>query len=97
MDAGMMNLVFLAVFMGIFYLFFMRPSIQKQKAQDSFSKGLSKGDQVVTGSGILGKVTKIEENGIVELQIDNKSFIRVIRSAISKENTDAVYNAKEGK
>jgi preprotein translocase subunit YajC len=97
MDAGMMNLVFLAVFMGIFYLFFMRPSIKKQKAQDEFSKGLTKGDQVVTGSGILGKVTKVEENGIVELQIDNKSFIRVIRSAISKENTDAVYNTKEGK
>lgn len=93
----MMNLVFLAVFMGIFYLFFMRPSIKKQKAQDEFSKGLTKGDQVVTGSGILGKVTKVEENGIVELQIDNKSFIRVIRSAISKENTDAVYNTKEGK
>lgn len=97
MDASSMNLIFLVVFMGVFYLFFIRPSVKKQKAQDQFSTDLAKGDQVVTSSGILGKVTKIEDNGIVELQIDNKSFIRVLKSAISKENTEAVYSQSESK
>jgi len=91
MDAGTMNMIFLALFMGIFYFFFMRPSIKKQKAQDKFTKELAKGDQVVTSSGIIGKVTKIEENGVVELQVDNKSFIKVLKSAISRENTDSLY------
>lgn len=95
MDPGNINLIFLAVFMGIFYFFFMRPSIKKQKAQDEFMKNLSKGDQVVTGSGLLGKVTKVEENGIVELQIDNKGFVRVLKSAISRENTEAVYKPEK--
>ena len=97
MDAGTMNMIFLALFMGIFYFFFMRPSIKKQKAQDNFTKELGKGDQVVTSSGILGKVTKIEENGVVELQIDNKSFIKVLKSAISRENTEALYSKSEAK
>ena len=91
MDAGTVNMIFLALFMGIFYFFFMRPSINKQKAQEAFSKELGKGDQIVTTSGILGKVTKIEDNGVVELQIDNKSFIRVLNSSISRENTEALY------
>ena len=98
MDAGTINMIFLALFMGIFYFFFMRPSINKQKAQEAFSKGLSKGDQIVTTSGILGKVTKIEDNGVVELQIDNKSFIKVLNSAVSRENTEALYpKVKESK
>ena len=92
MNAGTVNMLFLALFMGIFYFFFMRPNIKKQKAQDNFLKNLSKGDQVVTSSGLIGKVTKMEEEkSIVELQIDNKSFIRVIKSAISRENTEAVF------
>ena len=92
MDAGMVNLLFLGLFLGIFYLFFMRPSIKKQKAQDQFIKDLSKGDQVVTSSGIIGKVTKVEDDNIVEIQVDNKSFLRVLKSAVSKENTEAIFN-----
>jgi preprotein translocase subunit YajC len=91
MDAGTINFLFLAVFLGIFYLFFMRPSIKKQKAQDNFINEMSKGDQVVTTSGILGKITKVEDGGIVEIQVDNKSFLRVLKTAISRENTEAVY------
>ena len=96
MDAGMVNLLFLGMFMAIFYLFFMRPSIKKQKAQDVFVKGLSKGDQVVTSSGIIGKVTKVEDDNVVELQIDNKSFIRVLRSAVSKESTESLFKSDKG-
>lgn len=95
MDPSIVNMIMFVFFLAIFYFFFMRPSIQKQKAQDEFMNALSKGDQVVTSSGILGKITKIEDNGIVELQIDNKSFIRVIKSAISQENTNAVYTTKK--
>lgn len=91
----MINLLFLGLFLGIFYLFFMRPSIKKQKAQDEFINNLSKGDQIVTSSGLIGKITKVEENNILELQIDNKSFIRVLKSAVSKENTEAVFSKKE--
>lgn len=76
----------------VFYFFMIRPQAQKQKHQTKFTEDIAKGDDVVTASGIIGKVTKIEDN-IVTLQIDTKSFLRVTRNAISKEMTEAVYAA----
>ena len=73
----------------VFYFFFMRPQQKKQKAQSTFLDNLNKGDEVSTGSGLIGKINKIEDQ-IVTLQIDQKTFIRVLKSAISKEMTEAI-------
>ncbi len=73
----------------IIYFFFIRPQAKKQKEQNAFIKDMAKGDEVVTGSGIVGRINKIE-NGIVTLQVDQKTFIRVLENAISKEMTDAL-------
>lgn len=73
----------------VFYFFFMRPQQKKQKAQTTFSSALAKGDEVATASGIIGKINKIEDN-TVTLQVDQKTFIRVMKSAVSKEMTDAI-------
>jgi len=78
----------------VFYVFILRPQSQKQKKQDGFLGSLEKGKEVVTGSGILGKITKIEE-GIITLEVGNKSYIRVTKGAISREMTDEVFNKKE--
>ena len=53
---------------------------------------IAKGDEVVTGSGIVGKINKIDDK-VVHLQIDQKTFLRVLKSTISKELTEA-YQAK---
>jgi len=83
---GFSQLLFFASIFLIMYFFFLRPQVKKQKAQDKFSKELAKGSEVVTTSGIIGKISKIED-GIVHLQIDQKTFIRVVKGAISKEMT----------
>ncbi|MFK8105172.1 MAG: preprotein translocase subunit YajC [Saprospiraceae bacterium] len=81
---GPLILIFL-----VFWYFFIRPQGQKQKEQETFSNEIEKGDEVVTSSGILGKINKIEGN-IVTLEVGNKTYIRFTRNAISKELTDAV-------
>ena len=78
------------------YFFFLRPQVKKQKAQDNFAKDLTKGDEVVTGSGIIGRINKIEGN-IIHLQIDQKTFIRVLKGAISKEMTENFNKKAEEK
>jgi len=78
----------------VFYFFILRPQSQKQKKQDGFLDSLEKGKEVVMGSGILGKITKIEE-GIITLEVGNKSYIRVTKSAISSEMTAQVFDKKE--
>jgi len=71
------------------YVFFILPRTKQQKAQNKFLTEIKKGDQVVTASGMIGKITKLEDL-VVELQLDSKSFIKVLKSSISKEATDAL-------
>ena len=79
---------FLLIFV-IMYFFFLRPQMKKQKEQNQFLANISKGDQVATGAGMIGRITKIEDQ-VVELQIDSKSFVKVLKSSNSKEATDSL-------
>lgn len=88
---------FLFISLGlVMYLFFIRPQNQKQKEQISFSDSITKGDEIVTTSGVLGKVTKVDDR-IVTLEISPKNYMQVTRTAISKELTDEVYKKEEKK
>lgn len=76
----------------VFWAFFIRPQNKKQKEQTAFIDEIQKGDDVVTASGILGKINKIDGN-VITLEVGTKNYIRVTRNAISKEMTEAVYSA----
>ncbi len=78
----------------VFYFFIMRPQAKRQKEQQRFLAELEKGDEVVTASGIYGRINKIDGN-IVTLQVDPKTFIRVAKSAVSKEMTDSSTSSDE--
>ena len=72
----------------VFYFFMIRPQMTKQKEQQSFADSLEKGKEVVTASGIIGKINKIDGN-VITVEVANGTFIRVVKSAISKEMTEA--------
>ncbi len=91
-QAGLINMGFILAMFAVFWLFFIRPQSRKQKSQNTFVDDLSKGDKVVTSSGILGKITAVENN-VVSLEIAKSTTIRVTKNAISKELTDAIYAA----
>ena len=76
----------------VFYFFLIRPQTKKQKEQQGFLDGIDKGDEVVTASGIIGRINKMDEH-TVTLQIDTKTFIRVTKNSISKEMTETVSAA----
>lgn len=82
---GMLPLVLMFI---IIYFFFIRPQIKKQKEQTAFQSELAKGDEVVTASGIIGNISKIDET-TVTLNVNEKTSMRFTRGAISKEMTDA--------
>lgn len=85
---GILNLLMFPLLLVIMYFFFIRPQQKKQKAQTTFQSEIKKGDEVVTMSGIIGRVNKIE-NDFISLQIDTKSYVNVVKSAISKEMTES--------
>ncbi len=92
--AGAMNILFMVAIFAVFYFFLIRPQAKKQKEQTKFVDQIEKGNEVVTASGIVGKINKIEGN-FVTLQVDTKTFLRVHKSAISKEMTDLLTSTDE--
>ena len=85
---GLPTFIMLMSILVVFYFFMIRPQTKKQKEQVSFMDSLQRGTEVVTASGIIGKINKIEEN-IVTLEVGTKTYIRMTRSAISKEMTES--------
>ncbi|MEP7197554.1 MAG: preprotein translocase subunit YajC [Saprospiraceae bacterium] len=85
------NLFPLLLVFAIMYFFFLRPQIKKQKEQGSFLGNIKKGDQVATGSGLIGRISKIEDE-VIELQLDSKTFVKTLRNSISKEATESLKN-----
>jgi len=83
----LMNLVLPLLIVATFYFFIIRPQSKARKDQEAFSDALSKGMDVVTTSGIHGKINKIDGD-IIQVQVDTKTFIRFTRSAISRELTE---------
>ncbi len=71
----------------VFYFFMIRPQQKRQKEQNVFADSLEKGKEVVTASGMIGKINKIE-GSVVTLQVANGVFIRVTKNSISKEMTE---------
>ena len=78
---GSITMIFYVLVFGIMYFFFLRPAQKRRKEQEKFETDLVKGKEVVTTSGIIGRVNKIEDN-IIQLQVDQKTFIRVVKLSL---------------
>lgn len=91
---GMAQIIFFVSMGLIMYFFFFRPSMKRQKEQSKFSEELKKGDEVVTGSGLVGKINKID-NLTIQLQLDQKTFVTILKGAISNEMTESYLKSKK--
>jgi len=87
------TLIMMAMIFLVMYFFMIRPQAKKAKLQEAFTGGISKGDEVVTNSGIIGKVNKLEGD-IIHLQVDQKTYLRVFRSAISRDLSEGLAKGK---
>ena len=64
-NPGMFNIIFLVGFGLIFYFFMWRPQAKRAKEHKELLASLSKGDEVLTAGGILGKVVKLNDDYVV--------------------------------
>ena len=69
-------------FILIFYFLIIRPQSKRAKEHRELISALAKGDEVVTAGGMVGTVTKVEEQFVVCRFNDNVE-IRMQKSAIS--------------
>lgn len=79
---GLANIVMLLVFFAIFYFILIRPQIKQNKQHKELVASLSKGDEIVTSGGLLGKIKEVGDD-FVMIEIANGVEVRQQRQAVS--------------
>ena len=66
----------------IFYFFLIRPQQKKIREHKTMVQALKRGDDVITGGGIVGKVEKVFDDDKIDIQISDNVTIKVVKSTI---------------
>ena len=66
----------------IFYMLMIRPQQKRMKEHQAAIAAVKKGDDVVTGGGIRGRITRVMDED-VEVEIAQGTKVRVVKSTIS--------------
>ncbi|MBL9074035.1 preprotein translocase subunit YajC [Tabrizicola sp.] len=76
--------VMMAAIFGIFYFLLIRPQQKKMKQHRAMVEALRRGDQVVTSGGIVAKVSKVQDDGMVEVEIADGVKVKVVKHTITQ-------------
>ncbi len=102
-QSPMSSLLMPLLMVAVIYFVAIRPMNKQRKEQEELNKALRTGDQVVTSSGIIGKITGMTD-AEVTLEISEKVRVKFRRAAIeskyppaSAEAAAAVGNAETAK
>ena len=74
----------LILIFAIMYFLLIRPQQKKMKEHKAMVEALRRGDQVLTQGGIIGKVTKVNEDGTAEVEIAEGVKVKVLRHTIAQ-------------
>jgi preprotein translocase subunit YajC len=76
-------LVPFALMFGVIYFLMIRPQQKKMKEQQAMMSDLKSGDEILTSSGILGKVTGITEK-VVTVEVADNVRVKMLKSQVSQ-------------
>jgi preprotein translocase subunit YajC len=79
-----MSFVPLILIFAIMYFLLIRPQQKRVKEHKAMIEALRRGDQVVTQGGIIGKITKVKEDGELEVEISDGVKVRVLRATVAQ-------------
>ena len=78
----------------IFYVLMIRPQQKRVKEHQASIAAIKKGDEVITGGGIRGKVTKVTDDE-AEVEISQGVRVRVVKSTLSQVLTKSAKPAND--
>lgn len=79
----------------IFYLLMIRPQQRRVKQHQAAVSAIKKGDEVITGGGIRGRVTRVVDDNEAEVEIAQGTRVRVVKSTISQVLTPQAKPAND--
>ena len=84
-ESSLMSFLPLILMFAVLYFIMIRPQMKRQKEHKAMVEAIAKGDEVVIGGGVLGRVAKLGETFIhvevangVELQVQRASVVQVL-------------------
>jgi len=84
-ESSLFSFLPLVLMFVVLYFIMIRPQMKRQKEHKAMIEALAKGDEVVIGGGVLGRVSKIGDSYIhvevangVELQVQRPSVVQVL-------------------
>ena len=80
--SGLEALLPLVLIFVVFYFLLIRPQQKKAKQHKEMLSAIRRGDKVVTGGGIMGSVTKVNDDNEVTVEIIKDVKVRVRRHLI---------------
>jgi preprotein translocase subunit YajC len=84
MGGGLDIILLFVPMLVVFYFLIFRPQRQQVKKREEILKNIRRGDQIVLGGGIVGKVTKVIDDAELEAEIAEGVKVRVVRANISE-------------
>ena len=80
--SGLMSFLPLIVIFAVFYFMLIRPQMKRSKEHRQLVSQLSKGDEVVTNGGLLGRITDVSES-FITLEVADNVQIKLQRQAVT--------------
>lgn len=82
-DAMLTFLPIVLIFV-IMYFLIIRPQRQQMKTREAMLAAIRRNDTIVTGGGVVGKVTKVIDDHELEVEIAKDTRVRVVRAMVSE-------------
>ena len=79
---GLMGFLPLIIIFVIFYFLLIRPQMKRAKEHKQLIAALSKGDEVVTNGGLLGRIRDVGET-FITLELSENTVVKVQKHAVS--------------
>lgn len=81
--AGLVQYLPLVIMLVALYFIMIRPQIKQQKEHKAMIDALTKGDEVVVGSGMMGRITKVGD-GVVHVEIAQGVEVQIQRQSVTR-------------
>jgi preprotein translocase subunit YajC len=80
--AAIVNFLPLVLIFAVFYFLLIRPQQQQMKKHRAKVAAVKKGDQVVTGGGLVGKVLRVDDV-YVDVELGQGMKVKAVKSTLS--------------
>ena len=78
--------------LAIFFVIFVWPQHKRGREHKKLVQALSKGNEVVTNGGLLGKIVDVDDS-FVQLEISENVFVHVQKHAVANLMPKGTYKA----